>query len=481
MILVQSGVVAGIEGFSIDVEVDVRPGLPGFEIVGLPSKTVQESRERVRSALRNSGFKFPAQKVIVNLAPAHYPKDGALFDLPIALGILAHQGALPSVVFQNSIFAGELSLSGKLKGIKGVLSLAKLAADHDCQIVLPQANQDEVALIPSNHYLLASSLLHLLDLLTGKAAAPQYKTKVIAPGENFQGKDIKGQAQAKRALEIAAYGRHHIMLIGPPGVGKTLLATTARHLLPLPNRAEILTINKIYEAAGLLSDQSGPLIERPFRIPHHSVSQAALVGSRKGRPGEITLAHLGALLLDEFPEFNQGALQGLREPLDHKEVQISRAEHTLSYPADFWLIATANPCPCGYLGSSVRTCTCSGRDLNRYRRKLRGPLLDRFEIFAYLSPLSEHELRQKTIPWPQPKGTKGDHRQGPNLAMNVSIDAMEFLHHAQNTLGLSVRGFENTQRLATTIARLDGANGVDTPHMAEALQYRFESHNDLMI
>lgn len=481
MIVVRSGVVAGIEGFLIDVEVDVRPGLPGFEIVGLPSKTVRESRERVRSALRNSGFKFPAQKVIVNLAPAHYPKDGALFDLPIALGILAHQGMLPAVAFQNAIFAGELSLSGKLKGIKGVLSLAKLAADCDYQIILPQANHEEAALIPENHYLLASSLHHLLDLLTGKATPPKYQTHTVSVPDTFQGSEIKGQAQAKRALEIAAHGRHHIMLIGPPGVGKTLLATNARHLLPPPNHSEVLTINKIYEAAGFFGHEGGLLTERPLRVPHHSISQAALVGSRKGKPGEITLAHFGILLLDEFPEFNQGALQGLREPLDHKQVQISRAEHTFTYPADFWLIATANPCPCGYLGSSIRTCTCSGHDLNRYRRKLRGPLLDRFEVFAYLSPLSEHELRQKTNPWPDANVTKGNHRQGAPPAMDVSGDAIEFLHLAQENLELSVRGFENARRLAVTIAHLDGATSVSRAHMAEALQYRFESYHDFFV
>ncbi len=478
MILVQSGVVAGIEGFLIDVEVDVRPGLPGFEIVGLPSKTVRESRERVRSALRNSGFKFPAQKVIVNLAPAHYPKDGALFDLPIALGILAHQGVLPTDTFRNAIFAGELSLSGRLKCIKGVLSLAKLAADRGCQVVLPQANQDEAALIPGDHYLLASSLHHLLNLLTGKAAKPQYRKNTISAPTNFCGSEIKGQAHAKRALEIAAYGRHHIILIGPPGVGKTLLATHAKHLLPPPSHLEILTINKIYEAAGLLEAGIGPLTERPFRVPHHSISQAGLVGSRRGRPGEITLAHLGVLLLDEFPEFNQGALQGLREPLDHKSVQISRAEHTFTYPADFWLIATANPCPCGYFGSSIRTCTCVGRDLNRYRRKLRGPLLDRFEVCSYLSPLSEQELRQKTIPWPQINKTKGNEHQEIPSGMDMCRDAMELLHHAQRKLELSVRGFENSRKIAATIARLDGATSVTTTHMAEALQYRVESNKD---
>ncbi|NLL48947.1 MAG: YifB family Mg chelatase-like AAA ATPase [Firmicutes bacterium] len=479
MIVVQSGVVAGIEGLPIDVEVDVRPGLPGFEIVGLPSKTVRESRERVRSALRNSGFKFPSQKVIVNLAPAHYRKDGSLFDLPIALGILAHQGVLSPRSFEQTIFVGELSLSGKLKRVNGVLSLADLARSRNCQLVLPLDNQGEIALVADTRYLLVSSLHDLLEVLLGrreppKASPPQARVpSVCSPPE------IKGQAQAKRALELAAHGRHHIMLLGPPGVGKTLLATNARHLLPPPTQAEILIINTIHEVAGLLTSKATPLVERPLRVPHHSISQAALIGGKNGRPGEITLAHCGILLLDEFPEFNQAALQGLRETLDRKEVQISRAEHVLTYPADYWLIATANPCPCGYLGSSIRTCTCTGRDLSRYRRKLRGPLLDRFEMFTYLSPLSEAELRQKTIPWPQRKtnGTKGQKAN----AGSISPEALDFLHQAQKRLGLSVRGFENTKRLASTIASLEGESIVSPVHMGEALQYRFESYSDVFI
>ncbi len=478
MILVQSGVVAGIEGFIIDVEVDVRPGLPGFEIVGLPSKTVRESRERVRSALRNSGFKFPAQKVIVNLAPAHYPKDGALFDLPIALGILAHQGIIHPSVFEAAIFVGELSLSGTIKRISGVLSLAQLALECGHKIILPQDNQGEAVLIKGNHFLLAHSLNQLLGLLKGELVSPQYPCpKPLST--TFSGASIKGQAQAKRALEIAALGKHHIMLIGPPGVGKSLLATNSKYLLPPPSHDEILTINKVYEAAGLVNGET-PMTERPFRAPHHSISQAALIGSKNGRPGEITLAHLGVLLLDEFPEFNQGTLQALRGPLDSRQVQISRAEHKLEYPADFWLIATANPCPCGYLGSSTRLCTCSGRDLSRYRRKLRGPLLDRFDLFCYLSPLSEQELRAKTSPWPlRPREEGANNEKTPAPAIHT--EAEDFLHQAQGKLGLSVRGFENTKKIAQTIASLEGSSRVSPLHMAEALQYRFESHNHFLL
>lgn len=478
MITVHSGVVAGIEGFLIDVEVDVRPGLPGFEIVGLPSTTVRESRERVRSALRNSGYKFPAQKVIVNLAPAHYRKDGALFDLPIALGILGHQGIIDPGMLKDAIFVGELSLGGDIKRISGVLSLAQLAQEQNLGLVLPQANWAEVALVQQDRTLLAPNLMGLVNHLQGKerlsAQPPTHPARPLPQVEKIA---IKGQEQAKRALEIAAHGRHHIMLLGPPGVGKTLLAKRALELLPSLTRKEMITLTKIYEAAGLLGEHAPPINTRPLRTPHHSISQAALIGGRKGRPGEITLAHLGILLLDEFPEFNQGALQGLREPLDHRQVQISRVDHVLTYPADFWLIATANPCPCGYFGSNVRLCTCNTRDLNRYRRKLRGPLIDRFDLFCYLSPLSELELEQKANPWPLTKGKQEQAKPGREIT--ISPQAKDFLLRAQQTLSLSVRGFESTLKVARTIATLDGSANVTKVQIAEALHYRLESQKDL--
>lgn len=479
MILVHSGVVAGIEGFLIEVEVDVRPGLPGFEIVGLPSKEVRESRERVRSALRNSGFKFPAQKVIVNLAPAHYPKEGTSFDLPIALGILARQGVLEPAALKGKIFAGELSLSGDLKRITGALSLAELARERGSQLVLPAANAQEAALASGEHFVLTPSLSFLVQYLSDKKAAPRLpdlELPLVSPPPS--GPTIKGQAHAKRALEIAARGRHHIMLLGPPGVGKTLLASQAYRLLPPLTREEILTLAKIYEAAGLLNAEAPLPVERPLRAPHHSVSQAGLIGSRAGRPGEVTLAHLGVLLLDEFPEFSLNALQALREPLDRGEVHLARAEHSILYPADFWLIATANPCPCGFLGSSVRLCTCTSRDLARYRRKLRGPLLDRIDLFCYLPPLSQEELQTKAAPWPQ--GSQVQSNQTSKETTPLTTAARTFLGQAQKQLGLSVRGYESTLRIAATIAELDGAPCIDEPQVAEALQYRWEAHQHLI-
>ena len=477
MILVRSGSVLGIEGFLIDVEVDVRPGLPGFEIVGLPSKTVKESRERVRSALRNSGFSFPPQKVVVNLAPAHYRKDGALFDLAIAIGILAHLGVVSKHEIDRYLFAGELSLSGALKPINQVLSLAELALKNDLGFVLPAENGAEASIMELDSIVSVSSLTHLIEVLNNdKQPQKLPKQSFSSKAVKYTGPTIKGQYQAKRALTIGAAGRHHMMLVGPPGVGKTLLARSALSLLPSMSLDEAIEVSKVYGAANLIRPEKGLITTRPFRAPHHTASKVALIGGgQKGKPGEVTLAHHGILLLDEFPEFSSAALQALREPLDSKCVEIARAHYTVTYPADFWLIATANPCPCGYFGSQVRECTCSTQDLNRYRRKLSGPLLDRFQLFCFLGPLSEVELSSaaSNMAWP-PKSVKPVVSNSSGIRMDQKAE--RFLLSAQQKLQLSVRGYHTTIEVAKTIAQLEKENTVKVEHIGEALQYRPETH-----
>lgn len=473
MIRVLSGCLLGVEGFPIDVEVDVRPGLPGFEIVGLPSASVKESRARVRSAVRNSGYQFPTKKVVVNLAPADAKKDGSLFDLAIALAILVHQGELPSQNLRNMLIAGELSLGGEIRPISGVLALARLARQHGWSIVVPSGNAEQAAFINDLKVIPVNTLREAVEILNGRnycarITPPKYEGFAHEPVQE----QIKGQQTAKRALQIAAAGRHHILLVGPPGVGKTLLARTAPALLPPMTKDEAIEVTAIYSAAGM-ADTS--LIQyRPVRIPHHSATRTAVLGGgAHPRPGEISLAHRGLLILDELPEFSSDVLQALREPLDQKQIHISRAGYRVTFPADCWIVATANPCPCGYFGSNTKDCRCSSAELSRYQRKLRGPLLDRFDIFCQLDAVTTAELQYaEEIPWYTKKAALNGKARPHDLPIDTAAGQM--LLAAQERLRLSVRGYHKTIKVARTIAYLDNAACIQAPHVAEALQYRHQ-------
>lgn len=473
MISVHSGGLMGVVGFPITVEVDIRPGLPGFEIVGLPSASVKESRERVRSAMRNSGFQFPPQKVVVNLAPADARKDGSLFDLAIALGVLAHQGLVPPQALAETLIAGELSLGGGVRPVAGAVQLAALAKDMGLRLMFPQANTAQAVSVQGVEYLPVASLKEAVLILQGKLK-PHCEKPTPFAGERHSPPEqpIVGQQLAKRALMVAAAGRHHILLMGPPGVGKTLLAGAAAALLPPLTEQEAVEVTAIYSAAGL--ETAGLIRKRPVRQPHHSISRAALIGGgATPRPGEISLAHRGLLILDELPEFSTDALQALREPPDQKQAHLSRTGYNVAFPADCWIVATANPCPCGYLGSATRECRCSSGDLHRYQRKLRGPLLDRFDMFCLLGDVGMDELAGAE-PEPWNTVTEPLPYRAPEQDMPLGPEAAALLAQAKARLRLSMRSYHKTERVARTIATLSGSKAVKPVHVAEALQYRYQ-------
>ena len=492
-----SSALIGLEARDIEVEVDFTPGLYSFSIVGLPDKAVEESKERVSSAVKNSGAKPPQhhnRRLTVNLAPADLKKQGPGFDLAIAIGFLLASEQMKKIDTRDKIFIGELSLDGSLRKVNGVLPAAILAKKEKKILVLPRENQKEAELVEGLKILPAENLKELLeklekggDFIVGKGADEDFKPNEV-PEVNFA--FIQGVEGPKRALQIAAAGGHNIFLMGSPGGGKTLLSRSLPTILPRMTKEEILEVTRIYSVAGFLPKEKPIISERPFRSPHDSSSSVALIGGgSRVKPGEITLAHRGVLFLDEFPEFHRDVIEALRQPMEDGVVQVSRAEETIIFPARFTLVAAANPCPCGYLNDPQKACTCTSGQITRYRRKISGPILDRIDIKIDVPRISFEKLTseekgedsekirekvEKARKIQEERGIVNSEMKIPQIKKYCKIDiiSQDLLRNAMQRLNLSPRSYHKVLKVARTIADLEAKEQISRDHLAEAIKYQ---------